>query len=55
MRQDGRLVRHSALHPLGFAERKKSLSAEARRAKAEKTAYPAPMKNTGDDAWLFEI
>jgi hypothetical protein len=55
MRQDGRLVRHSVLHPLGFAERKKGLSAEARRAKAEKTAYPAPMKNTGDDAWLFEI
>src|SRR6185437_840309 len=29
---------------------KKGLSAEARRAKAEKTAYPAPLKNTGDDA-----
>jgi hypothetical protein len=41
MRQDGRLVRHSVLHPLGFAERKK-----------RKTAYPAPQRIRAAERWL---
>ena len=37
-RQDGRLVRHSVLHPLGFMRGKKLVPAKAGRM----TAYPAP-------------
>ena len=39
-RQDGRLVRRLALHPLGFSGGKR------------KAGAPAPLKNRGDGAWL---
>ena len=43
-------MRHSALHPLGWSEEELIGPANG----AVTTAYPGPIKNTGDDAWLFE-
>jgi hypothetical protein len=40
VRQDGRLVRHSVLHPLAFREGEKLVPAQAGRT----TAYPAPQR-----------
>ncbi len=38
-------MRHAALHPLGFRGAR-----SPRRKPGRKTAYPGPLKNTGDDA-----
>src|ERR1035437_11194779 len=43
-RLDGRLVRHSALHPLAFA-----------RGKEGEDGVPGAAKNAGGEAWLFDI
>ena len=43
-RLDGRLVRHSVLHPLDFA-----------RGKEGEDGVPGAAKNTGGEAWLFDI
>ncbi len=48
MRHDGRLVRHSVLHPLGFCEGK---SAPRRRG----IRRPRAAKNRGDDARQFDF
>ena len=45
------LVRHSVLHPPQLAL---GAQRKAPPGGAATTAYPAPDKNTGDDAWLFD-
>ena len=49
MRQDGRLVRHSVLHPLDLFEGDKAGPAPAGRG----YGLPGAAKNTGADAWPF--
>jgi hypothetical protein len=48
-RQDGRLVRHPALHPLALCEGEKLVPAKA----GKTTAYPAPQRIRVAERWLL--
>src|SRR5674476_793686 len=51
VRHEGYRQRLTALHPLDLFEGTKKGPAQ----RGGKTAYPAPVKNTGAGAWLFDI